>query len=207
MKTSMKPFMKGVLFLVVLSTFSACRSKEFDPATGLTIQIDVQSQFISSNASKAGVPYEKTFLLNLRDTFEKRYNINADNLETFVVDTVLVFLNQDRCNDLQSYSVSTTLPVISNYTVNKTINGCTSLSSYSYLGLNLPAFVNLRRGKSNGASPTDIAFATELFQTDFAASIKQSKPFEITFKMTPKVDFDKAAGVIITLSSRATYKP
>jgi hypothetical protein len=197
----MKTLMKGVFFLLLLSTISACRSKEFDPATGLTIQIDVQSQFISSNASKAGVPYKKTFLLNLRDTFEKRYNINADNLETFVVDTVRVFLNQDRCNDLQSYSVSTTLPVISNYTVNKTVNGCTSLSSYSYLGLNLPAFVNLIRGKSNGA------FATELFQADFAASIKQSKPFEITFEMTPKVDFDNAAGVFITLSSRATYKP
>ena len=50
----MKSLMKISLVCWALLALAGCRSEDFDPKSGLKIQLDLQIQLINSNPSKAG---------------------------------------------------------------------------------------------------------------------------------------------------------
>jgi hypothetical protein len=197
----MKTLLKFCLPFFILFIFAGCRSIEFDPAKGIFIQMDLQFQIIDSKASQAGVTFEKTYSLNLRDTFAKRYNIDPAKLDSIYVNYLDIGFNQDRCNDLQDYEIRTTFPSIGNLAIGKSILGCdlTTISGKSTI-------LTLRKGVT-WPDPILNFYAKQLVKTNYAPAIKSAEPWDITFKMTPKVNFDKAMGVSIELSTRAYYKP
>ena len=193
--------MKNALFstfvLVALLFVSGCRSEQFDPNTGIKIQMDVQAEAINSNATKAGETFDFTRNLNLRDTFSKRYNIDPQKLLTFFVEAVTVVLNKDNCDKLSSYEVNLSMPGLTPVSVSKASVGC-----------NLPKYLSLY--------PTVLAIdkttANPLFKpvvtTDFADQIKTGKLFATQFKMTAGQDIVAGdMGVLIILKTTATYKP
>jgi hypothetical protein len=178
--------------LCALLALSACRSTEFNPQNGVRVQLDIQAEIIKSDSSKAGKLFEKTYVLSLRDTFVKRYNIDPAKLDSFYVNSLTVSFNQDRCKQLQTYEVSSTFPVIGPYTI-KDVCDLTLIGGR-------PSIISFN---ANQSTP----FSQQLITTNFAKDLKQGSPINLRFKMIPKQDFAEAFGVIILISTRATYRP
>jgi hypothetical protein len=188
MKKILNPFILLISFLAI----TACRSTEFNPLNGVRVQLDIQAEVLKSNASKTGELYERTYTLNLRDTFVKRYNIDPSKLDSFQVNALSVGFNQDRCKKLQTYELKTTFPIIGPFTVKDSCN-------FTFVSGN-PAVVSFGQGQN---SP----FSNLLLTTNFANSLKNGTPITLDFKMIPKEDFPEGFGLIVILSTRATYRP
>jgi hypothetical protein len=188
----MKKLLNPCILFIVFLAITACRSNEFDPVNGVRVQLDIQAEVLKSNASKTGEVFERTYTLNLRDTFVKRYNIDPTKLDSFMVNYVSVAFNQDRCKKLQTYELKTTFPIIGPF-------GVKDLCDFTLIG-GKPAAIALGAGQS---SP----FSNLLSTTNFASSVKNGTPITLDFKMIPKEDFPEGFGVIIILSTRATYRP
>ncbi|MBL7814162.1 MAG: hypothetical protein JNL70_04075 [Saprospiraceae bacterium] len=188
----MKNLLKILLLTFIATSLFSCRSEEFDPKSGLMIQLDIQAEIINSNPMKANEAFEKTYAINLRDTFAKRYNIDPDKLDSFFVNTLIVSFNQDRCKQLKTYEVNTDLPVVGNYSV-KDVCDLTLISGK-------PAVVEI-------SANSNLPFAKDVLKTNFADAIKKGQPFNVKFKAIAKEDFASGFGLSIILATRANYKP
>lgn len=188
----MKNVLKTLVPVLIVVVFFSCRSEEFDPKSGLMIQLDIQQDIINSNATKANETFEKTYSFSLRDTFKKRYNIDPEKLDSFFVNALVVTFNQDRCKQLQTYEVSTEVPVLGSYTVKDICD--LSLISGS------PAIIAF-------TANSPLPFAQQVLKTNFADAVKKGQLFTIKFQATAKEDFANGFGVSITLATRANYKP
>jgi hypothetical protein len=116
----MKKLLNLCFILLSIIVLSGCRrSVEFNPANGVSVQLDIQTEFIilNSKSTKAGETVTKAYSLNLRDTFVKRYNIDITKLDSFMVNSLTVGFKQDRCKKLQTYNLNLALPIIDPYIV------------------------------------------------------------------------------------------
>lgn len=188
----MKKLLNPCILLLIFLALTACRSTEFNPLNGVRVQLDIQAEVLKSNASKTGELYQRTYTLNLRDTFVKRYNIDPSKLDSFIVNSLSVGFNQDRCKKLQTYELKAGFPVIGNF-------GVKDLCDFTLVSGN-PAIMAFG---PNQNSP----FSNLLLSTNFANSVKNGTPITLDFKMIPKEDFPDGFGLIIILSTRATYRP
>jgi hypothetical protein len=193
----MKTLMKGVFFLLLLSTISACRSKEFDPATGIVVQLDVQAELFASNASKLGETFEKSYTYDLRAEFKNRYNIDLDTVEAesfiFKITELDATFDQDRCKDID-YTITTDVPIIGTKAFSNLCDGTLIGGKPAALRLNATTAAVLPYGKL-------------LLDTNFGPAILKGGKLIVTFKMKPKVDFATGLGGSVYLYSTATFKP
>jgi hypothetical protein len=193
----MKKLLNLIFLLCSIIAFSACRRSEaFNPANGVRVQLDIQTEFVilNSKSTKAGETFEKAYNLNLRDTFVKRYNIDLTKLDSFMVNSLTVGFKQDRCKKLQTYNLNVALPIINPYNV-KDKCGVPILGTFAIVDY---------------SDPQAATFYRELLTTNFASAIKASvpPPIKLNFKMTAKEDFtDDDFVLVVILSTRATYRP
>jgi hypothetical protein len=182
--------------LLLFLAFSSCRSEIYDPAKGIYIQFDFQVEMINANPTKKGEIFERTKIINWRDTFRNRYNIDPDKLDSFYVSYVKVEFNQDNCKKLDSYSFTTEYPVVGTLTL--PLSAATQCDLTTILGK--PTVVELSASKSDFFSQT-------LVKTNLAKYIKAGTNIPMTFRMVAKEDITDPFGVLILLQSRAYYKP
>jgi hypothetical protein len=191
----MKKLLNPCILLLTLLAFTACRSSEFDIVNGVRVQLDIQTEFIllNSKSTKMGEMVEKTYVLNLRDTFVKRYNIDITKLDSFMVNSLTVGFKQDRCKKL-TYNLNVALPIIDPYIV-KDKCGIPLLGVFAIVDF---------------SDPQAAIFYRQLLTTNFASAIKAPipPPINLNFKMTAKEDFaDDNFELVVKLSTRATYRP
>jgi hypothetical protein len=193
----MKKLLNLCIILLSILVLSGCRrSVEFNPANGVSVQLDIQTEFIilNSKSTKAGEMVTKAYSLNLRDTFVKRYNIDITKLDSFMVNSLTVGFKQDRCKKLQTYNLNLALPIIDPYIV-KDKCGAPILGTFAIVDF---------------SDPLAATFYRQLTTTNFASALKSSspQPININFKMTAKEDFgDEDFVLVVILSTRATYRP
>jgi hypothetical protein len=192
----MKKLLNPCILLLTFLAITSCRSTEFDPINGVRVQLDIQTEFVilNSKGTKAGEVFEKMYSLNLRDTFVKRYNIDITKLDSFMVNSLTVGFKQDRCKKLQSYNLNVALPIIDPYSA-KDKCGVLILGTFAIVDY---------------SDPQASTFYRQLLTTNFASAIKSPNPspINLNFKMTAKEDFaNDDFGLVVILSTRATYRP
>ena len=192
--------MKKAIFFTAISltmlSVLGCRSSDFSNPV-ITIQFDLQTQAVNPNATKSGESFDFTRDINLRDTFVKRYNIDPDKLETFVVESLIVAFNKDNCDKLSTYEISVSMPGLTPFSFPKSIIGC---SLPKYLS-QYPTILTVDKATTN-------LLLKPIVTTDYANSIKAGNCLLTRFKMTAGQDIAAGeSGILIYLSTKATYRP
>jgi hypothetical protein len=176
----------SVLCLLMPLLAPTCvRSDEFDPAKGIAIQMDVKTESINANATKAGEKFSKTVTLNLGEEFKSRYNIDPSALTELNVDLLTVTFDLANCLKLNSFRVSATFPGIGTVTE----NNCATANSF----------------KIGPGSTYPLNKA--IISANFAPAIIAGQAITVTFDMEAREVIEAGSRVSATLSTRAIYKP
>jgi hypothetical protein len=173
----------SVLCLLMPLLAPTCRSDEFDPAKGITVQLALTSESVNANATKAtDPPFSKTYSVNLGTEFKTRTGVDPSKLTEFFVKGFKVTFNKGNCAKLKAYSVVATFPDIGP----ETNSDCSSATDYT---------------------SSSSAFGKRVLANNFAKAIKDGKSITVTFTMTAKEDIPAGQGVSIVLATTATYLP
>jgi hypothetical protein len=158
------------------------RSDEFDPSTGLTIELTVTKESRNTNPTKAtDPPYSKTFEVKLGDEFKAQSKIDPSKLTTMFVTDFTVEFDKANCANLETYSIVVNFPDIGS----ETNSDCNSALDFA-----------------SSSTP----FGKKVLANNFAQAIKDNKPISVTFTMKAKKDIP-SAGASIVIQTKATYKP
>jgi hypothetical protein len=192
----MKVLLKCTLLLTLIATFGGCqRSKEFDPKTGITTQMDFQIEIIKSDSMKANATWTNTKEFDVKAELKKRYDIDLTTVDllTFKVNSVTAIINETRCKQLSNVGVTMSLPATPVLTA-----GPINLSgSALQTACGLASFIKIN-------SSDDLFGITT---KEYAPGISSGGKVVITYSMTAKEDFATATGIIFTLSTTAQFKP
>jgi hypothetical protein len=180
---------KFVLFCTLLAVSNYQCTKSTDRSVG--VDLTTVASIVSSNVTKAGSTFEQTYTFKTGAEFQKRFGVPVSDITTFSVESFSVVFSDQRCNDLESYTVEAQFSQITSISKSNT---CT-----------FPDF--------NG-KPTVIGFkrfdardtrAIKVLDTNFASYLKAGKDIIITFKMVAAKDLPAGFGLKAELQAKIEY--
>jgi hypothetical protein len=183
-------FSSSILILCAVLTMSNHQcSKTSEHTVG--VSLTTIAEVINGNATKAGEVFEKTYTFKTGEEFQKKFGVSPADITTFSVESFNISFNEERCKDLESYTVDAQFAQIATITVSNT---CT-LPSFN----GKPAIIGFKRFNTQDTR------AIKILDTNFASYIKANKDIVIKVKMVAAKDLPAGFGLKAELQARIEY--
>ncbi len=165
----------------------------------ITGDFETQYSFTTTADIAAGETFDKSLTINLATEFAGRYDVDLDSLKTYFVTLAQASFTEDRCADLDFYSISIDFPQLGPVTDTQPCDFSEFSSAPDPTGMGRIAF------HFSSAFPSTNPTAIAALATDFANDFKTGKTITATARFGAKNNIPAGFGVVLVLKSKMTY--